>query len=90
MALIATECSSSSCNIFIYLEPRPPLATDNLPDQTKQQILSRQCAEASGGRTLPSNDGLGLIRVAKGGSRILATSLNYVLGLLRIILLGKS
>jgi hypothetical protein len=35
---------------FSYLKSRPPLATDNLPDQTKQHIASRQCDEVPGQR----------------------------------------
>jgi hypothetical protein len=73
---------------FSYLKPRPPLATDDPPDQTEQHVASRQCDEVPGQRA--SDNGLGCFRVAKGGGRISATSLNYVLGLLSLKKLGES
>jgi hypothetical protein len=73
-----------------YFKPRPPLATDDPPDQTEQHAVSRQCDEAPGERALALDDGLGCFRVAKGGDRISATSLNYVPGLLSPKNLGES
>jgi hypothetical protein len=67
MVLITTECSSYACNSFSYLKPRPPLATDNLPNQTEQHSASQQCDEVPGERALAADDGLGCFRVAKGG-----------------------
>ena len=67
MVLIVAERLSYVCNIFSYLKPRPPLATDDLPDQTEQYVASRQCDEVPGERVSVSNDGLGCFRVAKGG-----------------------
>ena len=69
MALIATNTRVTHVTFFSYLKPRPPLATDNPPDQTEQHVASRQCDEAPGGRALASDDGLGCFRVAKGGVR---------------------
>ena len=90
MVLITTERSSYACNIFSYLKSRPSLATDNPPDQTEQHAVSGQCDEVPGQRALASDNWLGCFRVAKGGGRISATSLNYVLGLLSLKNLGKS
>ena len=90
MVLITTEHLSYACNIFSYLKPRPLLATDNPPDQTEQYFVSQQCDEVPGQRVLASDHGLGCFRVAKGGGRILATSLNYVLDLLSLKKLGES
>jgi len=59
-----------------YFKPRPLLATDDPPNQTEQHTASRQCDEAPGERASASDDGLGCFRVAKGGDRISATSLN--------------
>ena len=73
-----------------YFKPRPPLATDDPPDQTEQHAASRQCDEAPGERASASDDGLGCFRVEKGGDRISATSLNYVPGLLSPKKLGES
>ena len=67
MVLIATERSSYACYIFDYFKPRPPLATDNPPDQTEQHAASGQCDEAPGERASALDDGLGCFRVAKGG-----------------------
>mgnify|MGYP006195565585 FL=1 len=64
MALIATE---RHVTFFSYFKPRPPLATDDPPDQTEQNVASRQCDEAPGERASASDDGLGCFRVAKGG-----------------------
>ncbi len=74
----------------LYLKPRPPLATDNPPNQTKQHVTSRQCDEVPGQRASALDDGLGCFRVANGGGQISATSLNYVLGLLSLKKLGES
>jgi hypothetical protein len=79
MALIAME---GHVIFFSYFKPRPPLATDNPPDQTEQHVASRQCDEVPGEMALASDNGWGGFRVAKGGDRISATSLNYVPGLL--------
>ncbi len=77
--------------LFSYLKPRPPLATDNPPDQIKQLVASRQCEEVPGQRALASDNGLGCFRVARGGGGwISATFLNYVLGLLSLKKLGES
>ncbi len=54
LALIAMRVAVTFLN---YLEHRPPLATEDLPDQTERRIMSRQCAGATGQRVLPSHDG---------------------------------
>ena len=56
MALIAME---RHVTIFSYFKPRPPLATDDPPDQTEQNVASRQCDEAPGERASASDNGLG-------------------------------
>ena len=56
MALIATE---RHVTFFSYFKPRPPLATDDPPDQTEQNVASRQCDEAPGERVSASDNGLG-------------------------------
>jgi len=56
MALIAME---RHVTIFSYFKPRPPLATDDPPDQTEQNVTSRQCDEAPGERASASDNGLG-------------------------------
>jgi len=55
MALIAMEWVT----FFSYFKPRPPLATDDPPDQTEQNVTSRQCDEAPGERGSASDNGLG-------------------------------
>jgi hypothetical protein len=44
---------------FLDFKPRPPLATDDPPDQTEQNVTSRQCDEAPGVRVSVSDNGLG-------------------------------
>jgi len=56
MALIATE---RLVTFFSYFKPRPPLTTDDPPDQTEQIVASRQCDEAPGERASASDNGLG-------------------------------
>jgi len=56
MALIARE---RHVTFFSYFKPRPPLATDDPPDQTEQNVASRQCDEAPGERASASDNGLG-------------------------------
>ncbi len=75
---------------FSYFKPRPPLATDDPPDQTEQHVASPQCDEAPGERASTSDNGLVRFRVARGGDRISATSLNYIPGLLSPKKLGES
>jgi len=56
MALIVTE---RHVTFFSYFKPRPPLTTDDTPDQTKQNVASRQCDEAPGERGSASDNGMG-------------------------------
>ena len=43
-----------------YLELRPPLATDDTPDQTEQHVVSGQCAGATGQRATSLHDWVGV------------------------------
>ena len=43
-----------------YLELRPPLATDDPPDQTEQHVVSGQCAGATGQRASSLHDWVGV------------------------------
>ena len=64
LALITTQ---ADVTFFSNLELRPPLVTDNLPDQIEAHVVSRQCAEVSGRRALPFRNDMGLIKAASGG-----------------------
>ena len=54
-----------------YLERRPPLATDDPPNQTEQHVTRRQCAGATGQRASPSHNRWGSTKAMRGGGRLL-------------------
>jgi hypothetical protein len=87
MALIAME---RHVTIFSYFKPRPRSPQTTRPTKPSKTLradsVTRRLVKGRRRRTM----GWGSFRVAKGGDRISAKSLNYIPGLLSPKKLGES